>query len=125
MHTKEPWTIEVSEEYDSSFDIRKGEWYVATTHDGCEGNNNSESNARRIVACVNACAGIPTELIEQGGFAAVPVATHREVKQQRDDLLAALKEIASMENRYDSGDWDEIEDARNIAKAAIAKAEGL
>jgi hypothetical protein len=50
---------------------------------------------RRIVACVNACAGLSTEVLEQPG-----IIHHRiesacgelyEVKQQRDALLAALK----------------------------------
>lgn len=48
------------------------------------------ANLRRIVACWNACAGLSTELIEQGGFAAVPVATHRTIVAQRDELVAAL-----------------------------------
>lgn len=31
----------------------------------CQGNNDqANANARRIVACVNACAGIPTETLE-------------------------------------------------------------
>jgi hypothetical protein len=40
------------------------------------------------------------------------------------DLLAALKQIAAIEDKMNGGDWDEIEDARQIAQAAIAKAEG-
>jgi hypothetical protein len=39
------------------------------------------------------------------------------------DLLEALKVIAAIEDRFNGGDWDEIEDARKIARAAIAKAE--
>ncbi len=30
----------------------------------CDGPPNAHENARRIVACVNACAGIPTEELE-------------------------------------------------------------
>jgi hypothetical protein len=44
---------------------------------------------------VHGGAGIPTELIEQGGFAAIPVATHRELKQQRDELQAKCEHLES------------------------------
>lgn len=36
--------------------------------DWCE-DDTPEPNARRIVACVNACAGIPTALLEHGAMA--------------------------------------------------------
>ena len=39
-------------------------------------------------------------------------------------LLEALKQIADIPNEDWGGDWDEIEEARLIARAAIAKAEG-
>lgn len=37
------------------------------------------------------------------------------------ELLDALRRIASIENKYSCGDWDEITEAREIAKKAIAK----
>ncbi len=40
------------------------------------------------------------------------------------ELLDALKQIADIQNKDWGGDWDEIEEARLIACAAIAKAEG-
>lgn len=54
------------------------------------------ANARRIVACVNACAGIPTETLEADSKTLAYVLTniHHEilkVEQQRDMLLEALK----------------------------------
>ena len=39
------------------------------------------------------------------------------------ELLDALRRIASIENKYNCGDWDEITEAREIAKKAIAKHE--
>lgn len=60
----------------------------------CEGPDKSE-NARRIVACVNACAEISTENIEtmpSGGFMAV-AETVVSLAAQRDQLLEALKSI--------------------------------
>lgn len=38
------------------------------------------------------------------------------------DLLEALARIASIENKPFGGDWDEIGEARSIARAAIAAA---
>lgn len=37
----------------------------------------------------------------------------------RKRLLDALEKISSIENRYNCGDWDEIEEARNIALEAL------
>ena len=55
----------------------------------------SEANARRIVACVNACAGISTELLECPGGNVAKVAGR--LMKQRDELLAALTEIAELD----------------------------
>ena len=55
--------------------------------------------ASRIVACVNACAGIPTDDLEHGDIAkalkifALDSATFR---RQRDELLAALQSISKI-----------------------------
>lgn len=40
------------------------------------------------------------------------------------DLLEALHAIAAIEDRMHGGDWEEIELAREIVRAAIAKATG-
>ena len=40
------------------------------------------------------------------------------------DLLDALQKIAAIQNQSDGPDWEEIEEARGIANAAIAKATG-
>lgn len=47
----------------------------------------------------------------------------RTLKCQRDELLAALKRISAIEDRYNCGDWDEIQEARDIANEAIARME--
>ena len=58
----------------------------------------SEANARRIVAAVNACAGIRTEALERRAHLLKAydddLAT---VIKQRDKLLAALTEIAELD----------------------------
>lgn len=51
-----------------------------------------EANARRIVACVNACAGIDTELLEIIADNDKTLAgVIAELEKQRDTLLAAVK----------------------------------
>jgi hypothetical protein len=49
--------------------------------------------------------------------------TLAKVEAQRDELLRALKKISSIKNQMHGSDWDEIEQARGIAKEAIAKAQ--
>lgn len=52
-----------------------------------ESNEECDANARRIVACVNACEGVPTELLE-----AYP-APFSELRAERDRLLVAMKKL--------------------------------
>ncbi len=61
-HTKEPWRL------------RQGEpWHIEDTEGSeivfCNGDcsdSEDETNARRIVACVNLCAGVSTKDLEDG-----------------------------------------------------------
>lgn len=74
-------------------------------------------NARRLVACWNACEGLDIEFLEKLApkRLANQFTTYCELVAQRDVLLAALKEIEKIveQNRMPEG----------IAKAAIAKVE--
>ena len=102
---------------------------------------NDEANARRLVACWNACEGLTTEHLENidmlgetlaGRFAAFH-ASERELMDTRDELLAALKDVLAAV-RYSSGlpetvmqfeeKLDRIKAASKRANAAITKAEG-
>ena len=57
-HTPEPWRVAPGADYQSGLTVDAGaRGYVCDTGLGDE----PLANARRIVACVNACAGIPTE----------------------------------------------------------------
>lgn len=84
-HTKEPWLCDKRTVYalnKKGFNI-----FSAVVQDCRTSNSEMEENARRIVACVNACEGISTETLQQGNIAdrvARP-------EQQRDALLAALE----------------------------------
>lgn len=77
-------------------------------------------NARRIVACVNACAGCATEVLETApvGFFNSTYGHPKyleKITKQRDELLAALKKVLPAIN--------DIRDLR-AAQAVIASVKG-
>lgn len=97
LHTPEPWDQGL---YDNPkrlalaiFDERHDEVAVSDTVE----------TARRIVACVNACAGIETERLEKnasdpiaglfGRMASRLTTENKKLTAQRDDLLAALRAL--------------------------------
>ena len=156
-HTKEPW------------EVRDVDGLVAIAHLGgfvLESDDDRQNvvDARRIVACVNACAGIKTEQLENTGIETVSnqilvmLREERDVyksiledhgpeghnctnqqfvdiriklekaKSQRDELLAALKDIVdgndlAMERNQDMSSWRES-DFRRHAVTIIEKIEG-
>lgn len=57
-HTKEPWLA------DANYVITQGETKIAYCNHIDPYDGIGYENARRIVACVNACAGLDTELLE-------------------------------------------------------------
>lgn len=93
-HTKEPWIVAHGSEKMVIANNRTPA--IAQTI-----GDDAIANARRIVACVNTCAGISTESLEQGGIGSLLSLGIDEQKRgdcaehQRDKLLAALKYIAN------------------------------
>ena len=103
-HTPEPWSVdpndqrEISPADDMRFGIASacnvdpsetpGKWFFGPR---------SQANARRIVACVNACAGLPTEVLERYKLGVIGV-DYKSTKQQRDELLAAIKKFLDENN---------------------------
>jgi hypothetical protein len=91
-----------------------------------------EANARRLVACWNACEGISTDALEtEGGAVMGWVRTASKLiaaTTQRDELLEALKELTLAYQRtaqYRCLDEVKEDEQRFMnAKAAIAKVEG-
>lgn len=129
-HTPEPWIaigwqVETErEDYPDpcscNFDLY-GQWEM--THDK---NELACANAERIAACVNACAGIPTDFLEQKSFGDAVTATLEQLKQQHDELLAALKSARDLLDGADGLSWNNLlnlaaEEVESIDKA-IAKA---
>ena len=80
------------------------------------------ANARRLVACWNACEGIPTEEMESKGL---PLYMHRKLISERDQLLKVLDRIEKWDQHTTefAVDWGSngVRDLyRGIARAAIA-----
>lgn len=107
-----------------------------------------EANARRIVACWNACEGLRTESLERmpGTFAQAMIhnnflelwSEYADAKAQRDELLNALRdalqglqrEYVNLAMTYEGTPYEndrafmEIKERYENARAAIAKATG-
>lgn len=129
-HTAGPWRTESDAKSDEFFWIVSGsETEIAMVADG------RIDDARRICACVNACDGLDTELLESivslGGTLPrrLEAMTNWErsiAEKQRDELLAALMEMEAAfgvdghGGQYEDGECPVIDRARS----AIAKVGG-
>lgn len=83
-HTKEPWVFGTHGQIIGS--DGKGDTVCLMI-----GDEIVEANARRIVACVNACAGISTAALEhRAHLLKAEDDTFAELEKQRDELLVAL-----------------------------------
>lgn len=128
-HTKEPWAwqeIDMEDKEWGACEIQADDNFVATMVLGAQ-------NARRIVACVNACAGIETAQLEnivligdtlKERFFALTV-EQDELIAQRDELISAAKLCKAHLAAWMKDHGDDIAsiEAMNAANAAIAKAE--
>lgn len=85
-HTPEPWKVQHPHAGQRGWEIADSSGLNQVSQDV------TEANARRIVACVNACRGLPTDELEQKGLVAAVGTQLLDVERQRDELLAALEE---------------------------------
>ncbi len=93
-HTKEPWKTGSSPDGKSVVFLVGDEPEHTLGPDENWIDCNTAANARRIVACVNACRGIRTEALEHRVHAlAAEDDTISVLKSQRDQLLAALEAV--------------------------------
>jgi hypothetical protein len=105
-HTPEPWSVDTADCFLITADADGG--MVAATETLDRDDAACSSNARRIVAAVNACRGLSTKALEQGVVR---------------ELLEALE-------AQDMAEWDAeasrrkgyFDRARELRRAAIAKA---
>ena len=93
-HTKEPWKAgRRGNGVSIVFAGRRSD--NETIIANCSSNQDDEANARRIVACVNACEGIKTETLEQyvSGIVNYSVEQSKiEMIVQRDNEIETLLE---------------------------------
>lgn len=130
-HTPTPWQI-LPEEVDKPYirirgTVLGGRYKVAnvltTVYEGVPQREADETraNARRIVACVNACQGISTESLERSDVIASLQGELRRLEYLRDFLVARLKEA---DEDFALEGFDEDGAYRDHIRAAIAEAEG-
>lgn len=91
-HTKEPWSFSEREDIRANGDTLPLLGISIPMTSGAR-QEEAKANARRIVACVNACRLIPTEWLEQNGAYAIPAPSMRDTIKERDtyrDLCGEL-----------------------------------
>lgn len=98
-HTPEPWRTDGG----YSWGKQGGQFAVCNDNDALmvtTAVGNDGANARRVVACVNACEGIETDRLEKFLGAETQRSIIRmsgslaEITRQRDELLAALERLS-------------------------------
>lgn len=84
-----------------------------------DGRLDADANARRLVACWNACEGAKTEDLEALG----PQFIEPVIKliDQRDELLVSLERLLG---KSEAEGWAYSAEEREIARSAIAKVKG-
>ena len=102
-HTKEPWHVGEGNEtivYDADG------WGVcsATVFHAKQAEGEAQKNSLRIAVCVNACAGIETDVIQQNENKVSILLT------QRDELLKFAQSIKDYAEKYphDVGIYDHV-----------------
>lgn len=113
-HTKEPWRYDSQPGFCSELVGADGILIGAFVDDP------TKADARRIVACVNACAGIPTEelLVDNVEFGRM-LKERARLTKQRDDLVVAVKQATPYINGSTHGGGK----ALRILDMALIKAE--
>lgn len=114
-HTPGPWTNN-----DGVITDAEERRLCLVAPDGIALDEQDAANARRIVACVNACDGIGTETLEHCKFEG-----DWNAAKQRDELLAALRhitDIAEVSFNQDDNILSFERQAIDTARAAISKA---
>lgn len=133
-HTPEPWVMSTKAS-GNWWHISAGNQAIATVHAASKKRNEPyasmfEANARRIIACVNACAGVDTDLLEAGELdkpTMLVIQENKDLKHRCDELLAALEahEKFWTIRETELGELSpEAKDVRDGGLAAIAKAKG-
>lgn len=126
-HTPEPWHTESQCPGECCWHLFSGPIYGAGDGGECISSPEmSQADAARIVACVNACAGMGDPAAEIARLhSAVAELSHESVtfQGQRDALAAALRDVLPLAIQTDCGGMD-VAFLLNNARAALAKLDG-
>ena len=123
-HTKEPWSIDE---------------YGRVKADGCNeflgvqvdgfslnGGEESKANARRIVACVNACAGLSTDDLEKTGLVSAVGYQLLNADKERYQLRELCGELLSeLSGLYENVSSEINQEHRKLVRLVITKAESI
>jgi hypothetical protein len=104
QHTPEPWSIEdepvLGQIIKGDSQVIAGGFAIIRRATDEAGKEETKANARRIVACVNACAGVSTADLETSpGYKAAIEGFHEQrslviaARNERDQLLETLNSI--------------------------------
>lgn len=97
-HTEEPWELEKGKPWAIRPARPSFDWIASVQ---VSNTPNWEENARRIVACVNACAGIPTEQMEiEPYIGSISYNMRMQAEKQRDELAVSVRRLHILLARY-------------------------
>jgi hypothetical protein len=126
-HSQEPWQGECLAIY---AEINGRKTMIGQLGCSCDAGVSAETceeNVKRIVACVNACIGLPTDMLEGASAVDGVVSSIIEVSNQRADDIKRLKaqlddlvNALALEGQY----WATVEEGGFQAGAEFLKSKG-
>lgn len=124
-HTQEPWKLYRN---DQSVGDARGYAVCDVWPRGDDGMASEEgkANARRIVACVNACEGIDTDLLEKATGMRLDQASVKqpEIIDELNVAVASLNEAAGMMKWFDVAEAQKMLRSADAISAIIVKVQG-
>ena len=125
-HTPEPWRVGRAGSVVSDTPVPGMGGSDAVEYYGGHliGESIIEANARRIAACVNACAGMRNDELEGGLLIGVMQVKIDLLESLRDELLEAAKAVVT---RWDTPNWKDAEPTAAVIgrlRAILQKIEG-
>jgi hypothetical protein len=130
-HTPEPWFVVEQNAGSQGTQVwaRGGDTRVANCDSASISLEGRRADARRIKACVNACKGVPIEVLEASKADGMPwnVADQVMNRVERGKLLAALRLMHDVMTRmsheeHERPTEEECDSAITVAAAAMAEA---
>ena len=114
-HTKGPWAVN----FTKFSEVRAENGAVIARCVKLTSLTNLEANARRIVACVNACEGVGTKHLENNLPIVELVARHnealREIEALKDEIKSQQDKIRGLAGAQDSEDVFRIIEAMQLS----------